>query len=134
MSAGAWTRWQPAIDTGRHHRGEYAPIPPAASGIYAIRAKRGGQVLYVGMSWTGRLRKTAIRHFQRWKRDWMHEAERVVFDPVMVEIKWREVTGGRLAVLRAESEAIAELRPVHNIEVPAGSPADDEGEPDVAPF
>jgi excinuclease UvrABC nuclease subunit len=35
------------------------------SGVYVIR-ERGGRVLYVGESHTGRLKKTLLRHFQAW--------------------------------------------------------------------
>jgi len=37
------------------------------SGVYVIRSKSSGKILYVGESHTGRLRKTLIRHFQVWK-------------------------------------------------------------------
>lgn len=37
-----------------------------ASGVYVIRARRGGEVLYVGESHTGQLYKTLTRHFQAW--------------------------------------------------------------------
>lgn len=36
------------------------------SGVYVIRAKNNKQVLYVGESHTGRLKKTFLRHFQAW--------------------------------------------------------------------
>ena len=37
-----------------------------ASGIYVIRERDSGRVLYVGESHTGRLKKTLLRHFQTW--------------------------------------------------------------------
>jgi len=37
------------------------------SGSYVIRDKKNRQILYVGESHTGRLKKTLLRHFQRWK-------------------------------------------------------------------
>jgi excinuclease UvrABC nuclease subunit len=40
----------------------------AKSGAYVIRAKGGGEVLYVGESHANRLRTTITRHFQGWKR------------------------------------------------------------------
>lgn len=127
MTASRWTDWQPAIVGG-----VYAPIPAAASGIYAIRTKRSKAVRYVGMSWTGRLRKTCIRHFQRWKRDWQHQLERQVYDAAAMEIRWKIVEGGRLEVLRAESAAIAEMEPLDNVEVPGTMAAEEPA--DVAPF
>lgn len=36
------------------------------SGVYVIREREGGRVLYVGESHTGRLKKTLLRHFQSW--------------------------------------------------------------------
>lgn len=125
-AGGGWTDWRP-VRVGR----AYAPIPRDASGVYVIRRRRGGKVVYVGQSHTGRLRKTALRHFQHWKRDHFHQFDRATYDPATVEIRWRVVTGGRLAVLRAEAEAIAELHPSDNIEVPVSS-ADEPA--DVAPF
>lgn len=37
------------------------------SGVYVIRQKGSLRVVYVGQSYTGRLKKTLVRHFQRWK-------------------------------------------------------------------
>lgn len=37
------------------------------SGAYVIRDARTRETLYVGESHTGRLRKTVLRHFQKWK-------------------------------------------------------------------
>lgn len=51
--------------------GEPAPWVRALagkSGVYLIKESGlAGQVLYVGESHTGRLKKTLLRHFQRWK-------------------------------------------------------------------
>lgn len=37
------------------------------SGVYVIRSKSSGKILYVGESHTGRLKKTMTRHFQVWR-------------------------------------------------------------------
>jgi len=44
-------------------------IPAGASGVYVIKGPGMwiDEVLYVGESHTGNLRKTLTRHFQRWK-------------------------------------------------------------------
>jgi len=36
------------------------------SGVYVLRSIRSKKVLYVGSSYTGRLKKTMIRHLQNW--------------------------------------------------------------------
>ncbi len=56
------------------YRPPYANGKPAAwlselgdrSGVYVIRDARSHRVLYVGESHSGRLRKTLLRHFQKW--------------------------------------------------------------------
>jgi hypothetical protein len=98
--------------------GVYAPIPPRASGVYAIASRYSVEVRYVGMSWTGRLRKTALRHFQTWKRDWMHPEPRLVYDPARHLIRWAVVAGGRPAVVAAERRAMLQFRPTDNALVP----------------
>lgn len=39
------------------------------SGVYVIKRKRDGKILYVGESHSHALKKTLIRHFQQWRRD-----------------------------------------------------------------
>lgn len=39
------------------------------SGVYAIKSAITGDVLYVGESHSGQLKKTLVRHFERWERD-----------------------------------------------------------------
>lgn len=93
-----------------------------ASGVYVIR-ERGGEVVYVGQSSTGRLFETATRHFQRWTRwksYWKEEYARpnrhdpgVTYarDEIEVAIK---ITPPADA-LDEESRLIRRLRPRDNI-------------------
>lgn len=111
--------------------GAYPEIPRTASGVYEIRRRFGRRVLWVGMS-VGALRKTLIRHFQLWKRDFFHQYDRAVYDPATCEIRWALVPGGAAAVKAAETRAMLEDKPRDNVEVP-GRPGADDGA-DVVPF
>lgn len=64
-----------ALDRRKQGKGwEYHPALQSlrsrrASGVYAIIARRGRVVLYVGESHSGRLYDTITRHFRAWKVD-----------------------------------------------------------------
>ncbi len=53
-------RGEPYPDWLRHFKGE--------SGVYIIRDRASGDVLYVGESHSARLYETLTRHFQEWRR------------------------------------------------------------------
>ena len=53
------TDWQKPDDAARS-------MPPKSSGVYLI-GEKSGEVVYVGESHTGSLRRTMLRHFQKWK-------------------------------------------------------------------
>ena len=44
------------------------------SGVYVLRLRASGEVVYVGESHTGRLRRTLVRHLQAWARRKQHWA------------------------------------------------------------
>jgi hypothetical protein len=123
-----WSSWHHAYGDG-----VYAPIPSTASGLYVIASKRGQVALYVGLSWTNRLRRTCIRHFQAWQQDYRHPQPRQTYDREKCVIAWLVIKGGKDAVHRAEAEAIQLLRPRDNYSRPVVVRPED-GVPDVAPF
>ena len=128
MSAAGWSQWHRAKDSWI-----YAPIPSTANGLYVIASRRSNRALYVGMSHTGRLRKTCIRHFQYWKQDWQHQEPRQTYSPDRVNVAWLVIEGDRKAVEAAEREAIVLLAPKDNLYIPTTPPPDEEPD-DVAPF
>lgn len=92
-----------------------------ASGVYAIRDKRSGEVLYVGESHSGKLYATLTRHMQGWSRgSSSHRGWTGPNDPGVtylrsaVQIRWR-VSSSRDA-MRLESAWIRRLRPRDNVE------------------
>jgi hypothetical protein len=78
------------------------------SGAYVIRDRASRRVLYVGESHTGRLRKTLLRHFQRWKGQTAGKTYR----PGSVEVAIRICPPP--AAVAAQDNLIARLRPRDN--------------------
>jgi len=123
--------WSPRFPARR--LGEYAPIPNA-SGVYVIFARRGGRALYVGESHTGRMRRTALRHFSSWISDWTHPQPRQVYKPEACDLAWQLVAGGPRAVKAAERAAMLRFEPRDNYLVPRELLEEPEEVDDVAPF
>jgi hypothetical protein len=86
----------------------------AASGVYVIRDKLSGRVLYVGESHTGRLRKTLLRHFQQWSG----KTAGKTYNRGSVEVCVLKVSAGR--AVRLQNFLIVELQPRDNSISPAG--------------
>lgn len=113
----AGIRWfPPATRNGAGSRAAWvSAFPPMGiSGVYAI-ATRAGEVLYVGESHTGRLRKTLARHLQYWTPEDSH-GEHFTYDRYRVLVAWQETTDGRAQDL--EAIWINELQPRDNVLVP----------------
>lgn len=90
------------------------------SGVYAIRDRESGEVLYVGESHTGRLYETLTRHLQGWARSKGHwkgmggpNDPGTTYDRRWAEVRWR-VTSDATA-LRAEARWMRSLRPRDNV-------------------
>ncbi len=56
----------PALQGGAYHPHLAELRSYEASGVYAIVSRKGGRVLYIGESHTGRLYDTITRHFRAW--------------------------------------------------------------------
>ena len=82
----------------------------ASSGVYVIRSAATRQVLYVGESHTGRLRKTLLRHFQAWSDDKVRR--HFVIRPESVEVAVRLCPPS--AAPGAQDRLIQRLQPKHN--------------------
>lgn len=80
--------------------------PPGVSGVYLIR--RGGAVVYVGESHTGRLRKTLAHHFQSWDGP----TAGATYPRSGTEVAVIVTTDG--AAVDRQNTLIAELRPRDN--------------------
>ena len=89
------------------------------SGVYIIRDRETKDVLYVGESHTGRLKKTLLRHFQAWSG----KTAGPTFSRNSVEIAV-EVTSEANAVPR-QNKLIADLRPTLNRINPDGAELDE---------
>lgn len=57
-----------AIGKRGHRYPEWVRDLHGKSGVYVIRDLEGGATQYVGESHKGRLKKTLLRHFQKWTR------------------------------------------------------------------
>jgi excinuclease UvrABC nuclease subunit len=104
-SASAWPEWVQAA--------------AGKSGVYIIRARDGGRILYVGESHTGRLKKTLLRHFQAWSG----KTAGKTYGRNAVEIAL-EITPADRAVAR-QNKLIADLDPRDNEIDPAGDKSED---------
>lgn len=89
------------------------------SGVYVIRNADNKQVLYVGESHSGRLRKTLVRHFQAWSG----KTAGVTYGRGSVEVAI-EVTTPAKAVSR-QNALICQLSPRDN----TNSTSCDDGDP-----
>ena len=78
------------------------------SGVYIIQA-RGGDILYIGESHTGRLKKTLLRHFQRWKG----KTAGHTFDPDKIEVAVMRCPAS--SAVELQNNLIEEHRPEKNI-------------------
>jgi hypothetical protein len=80
------------------------------SGVYVIKAVGMVEpVLYVGESHTGRLKKTMLRHFQRWKG----ETAGAGYDPAAVVVA--VVRCPASAAVETQNAMIEELSPRDNV-------------------
>lgn len=61
-------RWHELGAAGAPYPTPIAALRGEVSGVYVIRSKRNGLIVYVGESHTGRLYSTLTRHFQGWSR------------------------------------------------------------------
>lgn len=110
MARSAECRWfEPANRNARGTRDAWVDDfpPPGINGVYAI-ANLEGDVLYVGESHTGRLRKTLARHFQEWNDD----EPRAVYDRHRVQVCWMQTSAA--GAQAAEADWIDELDPRDN--------------------
>lgn len=57
--------FRPVYANGRPQ--EWVNALAGKSGVYVIREAFAGEVLYVGESHSGRLKKTLLHHFQHWE-------------------------------------------------------------------
>ena len=87
-----------------------------ASGVYVIRRRESGRVLYVGESHSGRLYDTLTRHF----RAWTGPTAGYTCDPADVEVAIVRVPAP--SAVAAQNALIARLRPHWNVN---GKPDDD---------
>ena len=87
------------------------------SGVYVIREKAHpivaffemAEILYIGESHTGNIKKTLLRHFQRWKG----KTAGATFDPAKVEVAIVRCPANR--ALNLQNSMIEEFRPKLNI-------------------
>lgn len=100
FGAGPWPSWVRQIG--------------AASGVYVIRHKLSGRILYVGESHTGRLRKTLLRHFQAWSG----KTAGKTYNRGDCEVCVIKVSPGK--AVRLQDLLILELQPRDNTLSPAG--------------
>jgi hypothetical protein len=82
----------------------------AVSGVYVIRARLSGRILYVGESHTGSLGKTIKRHFWPWSDD--PERRHHVYDRDSVEVAIRVGPAG--IAVKAQNKLIRRLNPRDN--------------------
>ena len=95
---------------GRNYRSWVAALA-GKSGVYVIREKGFlGNIIYIGHSHTGRLKKTLLRHFQKWTGP----TKGPTFSRYKVEIAIIPTRKERAQ--EYESALIAEYRPKLNIE------------------
>lgn len=80
----------------------------AQSGAYVIRKASTRETLYVGESHTGRLRKTLLRHFQKWTG----KTAGPTYKPDTVEVALRITPPG--SAVAAQDNLICRLGPRDN--------------------
>jgi hypothetical protein len=85
----------------------------ARSGAYVIKDARTGQILYVGESHSGRLRKTLLRHFQAWTG----RTAGKTYNPERVVVALRFCPPS--AAVSCQNNLICRLRPRDNEALPA---------------
>lgn len=107
--------FRPANPRARGTREAWAPeMPPnGISGVYAIASLATGEVLYVGESHTGRLRKTLARHFQTWNDP---SQPRASYDRHQVQVCWLKTAPAD--ALAVEADWIDDLDPRDNLAEP----------------
>lgn len=125
MTGGPWERVRNA--GGR----VVTTAPRDGWGVYVVREEASQRVVYVGQS-CGHLRRTLLRHFQRWRQDRLHPEPRQVYDADGHAVSWRVTPRERRAVSAAEREAMRRHRPRDNHHVPADVVVEEGC--DVAPF
>ena len=79
-----------------------------ASGVYVIKGRQSGKILYVGESHTGNLYSTLTRHFQHWSG--FTAGFTVPRNGALVAI--RKTTPA--AAIKAQNILIKKLKPLHN--------------------
>lgn len=90
------------------------------SGIYVIRSKESGAILYVGESHSGRLKKTLLRHFQAWSG----KTAGNTYSRSAVEIAVISTPPAKAVPL--QNRLIVQLQPRDNKLSPAGSISHDD--------
>ncbi|MCU0694616.1 MAG: hypothetical protein MUF54_24820 [Polyangiaceae bacterium] len=125
--------WDAKARAGRGGWRPFVRRTMGRSGAYVIRMAKSGAVLYVGLSDSGRLYRTMVRHFEEWSRDkdfWAqshnrsHGAPGETFDRTVVEVAVRLCAPS--AARAAEADLIRKLKPRYNEMTPEGQ--------DVVPF
>jgi hypothetical protein len=128
-----WTPGDPIAVALRNARLAYRPVGGqgepypdwlrrirGSSGVYIIR-ERGGPIVYVGESSTGRLYETLTRHFQQWRRYkgfWRGQFTEghdpgLTYDRASVEVAVKVTSPD--AALDEEARLIRRLRPRDNL-------------------
>lgn len=93
------------------------------SGVYLILSRDSGDPLYAGSSISGKLRKIATRHFQRWDRE--KQNYRFGDDTGVTVDRSRSLVGVAIVqskdlALEVEAELILELVTRYNYNIPPG--------------
>jgi hypothetical protein len=104
--------WRPLI-VDRTWNEEARKLAHEASGVYVVRDKRTGTVLYVGESHTGRMWKTLLRHFQDPSGKFRRVSEWTHGNPGACEVAI-VVTARGQAALDLQAQAIEKLQPTRN--------------------
>ena len=117
-------KWQPLTDGRKGALRAWNPKLAAyqkSSGVYVLRDKATGAVVYVGESHTGRLYRTMLRHFHDSSGKFAAMSEWVHHAPGRLEVLVFETPANE--ALEAEQEAIQWYDPIVN-KVGASEPDD----------
>lgn len=129
-----FTTWvDPRNTAGVGRRDGFSPAVRAlyaakANGVYAIRERATGRVLYVGESHTRRLYHTLVRHLCAWsyrskRSQRLYHGKQSTYDRHAVEIAFATTDTGAEAI-QAQGAWIYALRPTDNVEdIPSAPPA-----------
>jgi excinuclease UvrABC nuclease subunit len=80
------------------------------SGVYIIKGKVLGTILYIGESHTGNLEKTVKRHFWTWNDDFLHH--HFTYEPILCEVMITNTTAA--SAKEKQDELILKYKPRDN--------------------